>query len=39
MIHRTQVTSTGEQYERLRSESRRRGVGLAESVRRGINRT
>ncbi len=39
MSHRTQITLTDEQYELLRSESRRRGVGLAELVRRAINRT
>ena len=39
MGHRTQIILTDEQYELLRSESRRRGVGLAELVRRAINRT
>ena len=39
MSHRTQITLTDEQYELLRSESRRRGVGLAELVRRAIDRT
>jgi hypothetical protein len=39
MSHRTQITLTDEQYELLRSETRRRGVGLAELVRRAINRT
>ncbi|TVP74207.1 MAG: ribbon-helix-helix protein, CopG family [Nitriliruptor sp.] len=39
MSHRTQITLTDEQYELLRSESHRRGVGLAELVRRAINRT
>jgi hypothetical protein len=39
MSHRTQITLTDEQYELLRSESRRRGVGLAELVRRAIDRS
>lgn len=39
MSHRTQITLTEEQYELLRSESRRRGVGLAESVRHAIHHT
>jgi hypothetical protein len=39
MSHRTQITLTDEQYELLRNESRRRGVGLAALVRRAINRT
>ena len=39
MSHRTQITLTDEQYQLLRSESRRRGVGLAELVRRAIDRT
>jgi predicted DNA-binding protein len=39
MSHRTQITLTDEQYELLRSESRRRGVGLAQLVRHAIDRT
>ena len=39
MSHRTQITLSDEQYELLRSESRRRGVGLAELVRRAISHT
>lgn len=39
MSHRTQITLTDEQYELLTSESRRRGVGLAELVRRAIDRS
>jgi hypothetical protein len=38
MTHRTQITLTDEQYERLRDESRRSGLGLAELVRRAIDR-
>lgn len=37
MSHRTQVTLTDEQYERLRQESRRSGLGLAELVRRALD--
>jgi hypothetical protein len=39
MSHRTQITLSDRQYELLRLESRRRGVGLAELVRRAIDRT
>lgn len=39
MSHRTQITLTDEQYDRLRAESRRTGVGLAELVRRALDRT
>ena len=39
MSHRTQITLTDEQYTRLREESRRSGRGLAELVRRAIDRT
>jgi hypothetical protein len=39
MSHRTQITLTDEQYELLRNESRLRGLGLAELVRRAIHRT
>ncbi len=36
MSHRTQITLTDEQYARLREESRRSGLGLAELVRRAL---
>jgi hypothetical protein len=39
MSHRTQITLTDAQYERLRGESARSGLGLAELVRRAIERT
>lgn len=39
MSHRTQITLTDEQYERLRDEARRSGVGLAELVRRAVDRS
>jgi hypothetical protein len=39
MSHRTQITLTHEQYERLRSESRETGLGLAELVRRAVDRS
>lgn len=39
MTHRTQITLEDEQYERLRAESRRSGLGLAELVRRAVDRT
>ncbi|WP_131786014.1 ribbon-helix-helix protein, CopG family [Protofrankia symbiont of Coriaria ruscifolia] len=38
MAHRTQITLADEQYERLRAESRRSGLGLAELVRRAVDR-
>lgn len=38
MTHRTQITLADEQYERLREESRRSGLGLAELVRRAVDR-
>lgn len=38
MSHRTQITLTDAQYEQLRRESKRTGVGLAELVRRAIDR-
>jgi hypothetical protein len=38
MAHRTQIILADEQYERLRAESRRTGVGLAELVRRALDR-
>ncbi|HEY7043582.1 MAG TPA: ribbon-helix-helix protein, CopG family [Nocardioidaceae bacterium] len=37
MSHRTQITLTDEQYDRLREESTRSGLGLAELVRRAVN--
>ncbi len=39
MSHRTQITLTDEQYARLREESRRSGRGLAELVRRALDRS
>lgn len=39
MSHRTQITLTDEQYERLRTESQRTGLGLAELVRRAVDRS
>lgn len=39
MSHRTQITLTDEQYARLRTESERTGVGLAELVRRAVDRS
>lgn len=38
MSHRTQITLADDQYERLSAESRRSGLGLAELVRRAIDR-
>lgn len=38
MAHRTQITLADEQYERLLAESQRSGLGLAELVRRAIDR-
>lgn len=37
MSHRTQVTLTDAQYERLRAESERTGLSMAELVRRAID--
>ncbi len=37
MAHRTQITLTDAQYERLRAESRRSGASLAELVRRALD--
>lgn len=37
MAHRTQITLTDEQYDRLRRESARTGLGLAELVRRALD--
>lgn len=39
MSHRTQITLTDAQYERLRTESERTGVALAELVRRAVDRS
>lgn len=39
MSHRTQITLTDEQYERLQSESERTGMSMAELVRRAIDET
>lgn len=39
MSHRTQITLTDEQYERLQSEVERTGMSMAELVRRAIDRT
>jgi hypothetical protein len=39
MSHRTQITLTDEQYELLRSEARRRGLGLSELIRRAVDRS
>lgn len=38
MSHRTQITLTDAQYQRLRRESERTGVGLAALVRRALDR-
>lgn len=37
MSHRTQITLTDDQYARLKHESERSGVGLAELVRRALD--
>lgn len=39
MSHRTQITLTDEQYERLRDQAQRTGLGLAELVRRAVERS
>ena len=39
MSHRTQITLTDEQYERLCSEAHRTGLTLAELVRRAVERS
>ena len=39
MSHRTQVTLTHKQYARLREESRRSGHGIAELIRRAVERS
>lgn len=39
MSHRTQITLTDAQYERLQSESARTGLSMAELVRRAIDET
>ena len=38
MSHRTQITLTDEQYARLLAESRRTGLGLADLMRRAVER-
>ena len=37
MSHRTQITLTDAQYARLKAESEKSGVGLAELVRRALS--
>jgi hypothetical protein len=39
MSHRTQITLTDDQYDRLRTESERTGISLAELVRRAVDRS
>lgn len=39
MSHRTRITLTDEQYERLCRESERSGLALAELVRRAVDRS
>ncbi|MCC6945560.1 MAG: ribbon-helix-helix domain-containing protein [Thermomicrobiales bacterium] len=39
MSHRTQITLTDVQYERLRRESERTGLAIAELVRRSLDET
>lgn len=39
MGRRTQITLTVEQYDRLREESARSGLGLAELIRRAVDRS
>lgn len=39
MSHRTQITLTDDQYARLRNESTRSGLALAELVRRAVERS
>ena len=39
MSHRTQITLEDAQYERLLAESRASGIGLAELIRRAVDRT
>ena len=39
MTHRTQITLTNQQYERLQEESRLTGASLAELVRRAVDAT
>ena len=39
MSHRTQITLEDAQYERLRAEARQTGLGLAELVRRAVDKT
>lgn len=37
MAHRTQITLEDEQYQRLQSEARATGLGMAELVRRAVD--
>ncbi|BDH58692.1 antitoxin [Tsukamurella sp. PLM1] len=39
MSHRTQITLEDAQYERLLTESRMSGLGLAELIRRAVDKT
>lgn len=39
MGHRTQITLSDEQYERLQAEARRSGLGIDELVQRALDRT
>ena len=39
MSHRTQIILTDDHYALLKRESRRRGIGMAELIRRAIART
>ncbi len=39
MSHRTQITLEDAQYERLQAEARQTGLGLAELVRRAVDKT
>lgn len=39
MSHRTQITLTDSQYEQLKHQSERTGLGLAELVRRSLTNT
>ena len=39
MSHRTQITLEDAQYERLQAEARATGLGLAELVRRAVDKT
>jgi hypothetical protein len=39
MSHRTQITLSDDQYALLRAEASRHGLGLAELIRRAVDRT